>query len=96
MTGAYLLIRDRVLGHDLEHHDVLGLAAEAVDDIVGVEVEVHGNGAVVLLRGELGGLVDQMGDKVFVVGDELAEGIHVDGHRQLAGGGVVERRYRSP
>ena len=88
--GGTLLIRDRVLGHDLEHHDVLGLAAEAVDDIVGVEVEVHGNGAVVLLRGELGGLVDQMGDEVFVVGDELAEGIHVDGHRQLAGGGVVE------
>ncbi|VYT22597.1 Uncharacterised protein [Tyzzerella nexilis] len=88
--GGTLLIRDRVLGHDLEHHDVLGLAAEAVDDIVGVEVEVHGHGAVVLLRGELGGLVDQMGDEVFVVGDELAEGIHVDGHRQLAGGGVVE------
>ena len=88
--GGTLLIRDRVLGHDLEHHDVLGLSAEAVDDIVGVEVEVHGHGAVVLLRGELGGLVDQMGDEVFVVGDELAEGIHVDGHRQLAGGGVVE------
>ena len=88
--GGTLLIRDRVLGHDLEHHDVLGLAAEAVDDIVGVEVEVHGHGAVVLLRGELGGLVDQMGDEVFVVADELAEGIHVDGHRQLAGGGVVE------
>lgn len=25
-----------------------------------------------------------------MVGDELAEGIHVDGHRQLAGGGVIE------
>lgn len=32
--GGTLLIRDRVLGHDLEHHDVLGLSAEAVDDIV--------------------------------------------------------------
>lgn len=79
-----------VLEHDLEHHDVLGLAAEAVDDIVGVEVEVHRNGAVILVGSELRLLEDQMGDEVTVVGDELVERIRVDVCGKVVGTRVVE------
>lgn len=60
-------VLDAALEHDLEDHEVLGLAGQAVDNVVGVEGVVHVDGTGLLLRGELRRLVDKAGEEVFVL-----------------------------
>ena len=60
-------VLDAALEHDLEDHEVLGLAGQAVDNVIGVEGVVHVDGTGLLLRGELRCLVDKAGEEVFVL-----------------------------